>query len=121
MTDFSHDWIGAVGRALPETIRVNMNIGDNNTLGLPTMRPEIAKPTAIDYDDAALQRVWIYVIVEDELLNPPRSVLGAQQKSATLTPTASTSPQFLDTGTPNSCATQNLRRRPEDSARERCY
>ena len=78
MADLSYDWIGAVGRALPETTRVNMDISDNNTFGLPTMRPEIAEPATIDYDNTGVQGVWIDIVVIDELLDPPRIAHAAQ-------------------------------------------
>lgn len=78
MTDFSHDWIGTVGRALPETTGVNMDIGNNNTPGLPTMRPEIAEPATIDSDSTGVQRVWIDIVVIDELLDPPLIAHAAQ-------------------------------------------
>ena len=75
---FGHDRIGAVGVALLEMTGMNMDIRDNSTSSLPTMYPKIAKPTAIDFDNAVPERVRIYVVVENELLDPPRLAFGAQ-------------------------------------------
>ncbi len=121
MADFGHDRIRTVGLALSEITRMNVDIGDNGPTSSPTMQPEIAKPTAIDFDNAAPQGTRIDVVVKDELLDSTCLAPGAQKKSAALDPPASTSPKFCDASAPNLCVTKNFRRRPEDAARERCY
>ena len=75
---FGYDRIGAVGVALLEMAGMDIDVRDNSTSSLPTMHPKIAKPTAIDFDNTAPERVRIYVVVENKLLNPPRLVFGAQ-------------------------------------------
>ena len=120
MAHFGHDRIGAVGIALPKITRMNMDVGDNSAPSLPTMRPQIAKQTAIDFDNASSQCVRIYVVVEDEFFDPPHLSFGSQQESATLALTASASPEFRDTNPPYPCATEDLRRRPEEASHKRC-
>lgn len=109
VADFGYNGIGAVGSALPETAWMNMHVCDNDTPGLPTMLPEIAKTAAIDNHAACPQRIRIDIVIENELLDLPHPVVGAQQKGAALAPTSGTAPQFGDALAPNRSATQNLR------------
>ncbi|WP_179298419.1 hypothetical protein [Burkholderia ubonensis] len=53
-----------------------MNIRDNAPPRFPAMVPEIAKPTPVNFDNAGSQRVWIDVVVEDELFDRPRLAVG---------------------------------------------
>ena len=55
MAHFGYDRISAVGIALPKITRMNMDVGDNSAPCLPTMRPEIPKQTAIDFDSTSPQ------------------------------------------------------------------
>lgn len=121
MADLGHDRIGLIGAALPETARMNMDVGNDGAPGLPAVRPEIAKPTAIDLDDAGFQRVGIDVVVKDELLDPPHLAVGAEKKRAALAPPTGAPLKFRDASTPSRGITENFRWRSEDAARERCY
>ena len=101
MADFGDHRICTVRSALPETARMNMHVRDNDTPGLPTMCPEIAKLATVNNDNAGPQRVRIDVVIEDELFDPPRLAGTAQQEGTALLPTASTPPQFGDPRPPD--------------------
>ena len=81
-----------------------MHVCDNGSPGLPTMRPEVAEPAAVDDDDAGPQRVRVDVVIEDEFLDPSRIAGRAQQKGAALAPTPGAPPQFRDPRPPDLCA-----------------
>ena len=50
--DFGDDRIGTVRLTLIESTGMNVDVGYNVSSGPPAMRPEIAKPTTIDLDNA---------------------------------------------------------------------
>jgi hypothetical protein len=74
--------ICAIGRALPITARVHMDIGNDTSFGSTAMRPQGPEPPAIEFDNAMAQGIGIDVVIVDELLDRPTLALLTEQKRA---------------------------------------
>lgn len=121
VTGLGHDGIGLVRRALAKAVGMNMDIRDDLALGPAAMLPEFAEPTAVDNDDAGRQRVRVNIVVIDKFFDTSRPGFRAEQKSTAFAPAARATTEFGDAGVPKDSFTENVRRRPEGGARERCY
>ena len=102
MADFGYNRIRAVGLALLEASGMHMHVSNDRAVGLTTMSPEVAQTTAIDFDDTTSQRVRIYVVVVDELLDPSCGAPRTQEEGTAFVSATCTLPELRDAVAPHS-------------------
>ncbi|KWC81048.1 hypothetical protein WL57_25445 [Burkholderia cepacia] len=78
MTDFRHNGVVLIGRALLKSAGMDMDICDDAPSRFSAMGPEIAESTPVDFDNTCTQRIRVDVIVEDKLFDGSRAIARAQ-------------------------------------------
>jgi hypothetical protein len=119
VADLCDNRVRLVGGALPMASRMDMDIGHNAQTCRAAISPQLAKPSAVDFDDAGREGIGINIVIEDEFSDLTPLARSAQEKSAGLSLTMGTAAQLVDAHPPNLAGTNQLRRLPEDDARER--
>ncbi|WP_164753893.1 hypothetical protein [Mesorhizobium sp. M7A.F.Ca.US.001.04.2.1] len=119
MTNLCDDRVRLVGVALPMAARMDVHVGHDAQPRRAAVGPQSTKPTAVDFNDAGRQRIGIDIVIEDEFFDLPPLASSAKKKGARLALAVRSVAQLIDACPPNLAATSELRRLPEDDARER--
>ena len=74
---------------------------------------KISQPPAVDHNNAGLKRLRVDVVVEDELLDSPRSIFRTEEKRAALASAVGAALQFQNASVPDFVGADDFRRMPE--------
>jgi hypothetical protein len=86
MANLGNDGVGLIRSALLRPARMKVDVSNNSSSSSSAMIPEYAQASPVDLHDAGIQRTRIHVIVEDELLDSPRSTQGTKEECSALPP-----------------------------------